>query len=242
MAIRWRQKLYNKAMSSASWTSLTCNRHALNYRNRVAMEKDLCLVWIYEVMIIYESQLQTAPGFVSTTFLNLYIFPLGDFTDLSTQSDSREQWLEAGASCPPTAYKKLLYVATPTPPRLLAIGAHMLHLLVCGSKHSIDLRHELPSRPPTANSLPDYRRKFSLTHRTSADRCKNCQEEWQVLWAAAVMVVGWHFSNTCLESVWVFKTDNTENSEHCFKCSQLTDPTAKKCRIGKQIPCCLFLT
>lgn len=75
------------------------------------------------------------------------------FTDLSTQSESLEQWLEAGASCPPTAYRKLLYVATPTPPRLLAMGAHMLHLLVCGSKHSIDLRHELPSRPPTANSL-----------------------------------------------------------------------------------------
>lgn len=77
------------------------------------------------------------------------------FTDLSTQSESLEQWLEAGASCPPTAYRKLLYVATPTPPRLLVIGAHMLHLLVCGSKHSIDLRQELPSRPPTANSLKD---------------------------------------------------------------------------------------
>lgn len=77
------------------------------------------------------------------------------FTDLSTQSESLEQWLEAGASCPPTAYRKLLYVATPTPPRLLVIGAHMLHLLVCGSKHSIDLRQELPSRPPTANNLED---------------------------------------------------------------------------------------
>lgn len=77
------------------------------------------------------------------------------FTDLSTQSESLEQWLEAGASCPPTAYRKLLYVATPTPPLLLAIGAHMLHLLVCGSKHSIDRRQELPSRPPTANNLKD---------------------------------------------------------------------------------------
>ena len=29
----------------------------------------------------------------------------------------------------------------------------MLHLLVCGSKHSMERRQELPSRPPTANSL-----------------------------------------------------------------------------------------
>jgi len=72
---------------------------------------------------------------------------------LSTQSDRREQWLEAGASCPPTAYKKLLYVATPTPPLLFDIGAHMLHLLVWGSKHSMDRKQELPSRPPTANNL-----------------------------------------------------------------------------------------
>lgn len=81
-------------------------------------------------------------------------------TDLSTQSDSLEQWLEAGASCPPTAYRKLLCVATPTPPRLLAIGAHMLHLLVCGSKHSMDLKHELPSRPPTANNLPKRKKEI----------------------------------------------------------------------------------
>lgn len=49
---------------------------------------------------------------------------------LSTQSERREQWFEAGASCPPTAYKKLLYVATPTPPLLFDMGAHILHLLV----------------------------------------------------------------------------------------------------------------
>lgn len=72
---------------------------------------------------------------------------------LSTQSESREQWLEAGASWPPTAYKNPLYVATPTPPLLLDIEAHRLHLFVCGSKHSIDFKQELPSRPPTAYSL-----------------------------------------------------------------------------------------
>lgn len=92
----------------------------------------------------------------------------GEFTDLSTQSESLEQWLEAGASCPPTAYRKLLYVATPTPPLLLDIGAHMLHLLVCGSKHSIDLKHELPSRPPTANSLRNKREKIIMLRYGSA--------------------------------------------------------------------------
>lgn len=75
---------------------------------------------------------------------------------LSTQSERREQWFDAGASWPPTAYRKPLEVATPTPPLRFAIGAHMLHLLVWGSKHSMERRHELPSRPPTANSLKQW--------------------------------------------------------------------------------------
>ena len=74
-------------------------------------------------------------------------------TDLSTQSKRLDDGLLAGASCPPTAYRKPLHVATPTPPRRLLIGAHSDHLLVCGSKHSTERRHELPSRPPTAYSL-----------------------------------------------------------------------------------------
>lgn len=89
---------------------------------------------------------------------NYFIFPSWNLKKkknpyLSTQSERREQWLEAGASWPPTAYKNPLYVATPTPPLLLDIDAHMLHLFVCGSKHSIDFKQELPSLPPTAYSL-----------------------------------------------------------------------------------------
>lgn len=74
---------------------------------------------------------------------------------LSTQSQRREARLEAAASCPPTAYRKPFQVATPTPPRGLAMGLQPLHLLVWGSKHSTELRQALPSRPPTAYSLQD---------------------------------------------------------------------------------------
>lgn len=49
-------------------------------------------------------------------------------THLSTQSLSRDARDEAGASCPPIAYRKPCHVATPTPPRLLAIGAQPFHL------------------------------------------------------------------------------------------------------------------
>ena len=72
---------------------------------------------------------------------------------LSTQSNLLDVGLLAGASCPPTAYRNPLHVATPTPPLRRVIGAHRDHLLVCGSKHSTDRRHELPSRPPTAYNL-----------------------------------------------------------------------------------------
>lgn len=76
------------------------------------------------------------------------IFFHGEY--LSTQSDSLEAELDAGASCPPMAYSSPLQVATPTPPLLFDICAQSVHLFVCGSKHSTDLRQELPSRPPTA--------------------------------------------------------------------------------------------
>ncbi len=70
-------------------------------------------------------------------------------TYLSTQSNLLDVGLDAGASWPPTAYRKPLHVVTPTPPRRFVMGAHSDHLLVCGSKHSTERRHELPSRPPT---------------------------------------------------------------------------------------------
>ena len=69
---------------------------------------------------------------------------------LSAQSNLLQVGLVAGASCPPTAYRKPLQVATPTPPLLLDIEVQGIHLFVCGSKHSTDFKHELPSLPPTA--------------------------------------------------------------------------------------------
>jgi len=71
----------------------------------------------------------------------------------SAQSNLQQVGLVAGASWPPTAYRKPLHVATPTPPRRFDIGVHGIHLLVWGSKHSTDLRHEDPSRPPTEYNL-----------------------------------------------------------------------------------------
>lgn len=50
------------------------------------------------------------------------------WTHLSTQSLNRDARDDAGASWPPMAYRNPCHVATPTPPRLLAIGAQPLHL------------------------------------------------------------------------------------------------------------------
>ena len=77
----------------------------------------------------------------------------GNFSDLSAQSNLLQVGLVAGASCPPTAYRKPLQVATPTPPRLFDMEVHGIHLLVWGSKHSTDFKQELPSLPPTAYNL-----------------------------------------------------------------------------------------
>lgn len=72
---------------------------------------------------------------------------------LSAQSNLLQVGFVAGASWPPTAYRNPLHVATPTPPLLFDMGVQGIHLLVCGSKHSTDLRHEDPSRPPTEYNL-----------------------------------------------------------------------------------------
>ena len=78
------------------------------------------------------------------------IFWVVQTANLSTVSESFDSWLLEGASWPPTAYKRPPQTPTPTPPRRFVIGAQLAHLLVCGSKHSTERRHELPSRPPTA--------------------------------------------------------------------------------------------
>lgn len=170
-------------MISSVWYLVLWHRHVSKRRNRVCVLERLWLPFvlirnIYPHPWLSYTSCNPKPF---TQHLCVFLQRRSVFTDLSTQSESREQWLEAGASCPPTAYRKLLYVATPTPPRLLAIGAHMLHLLVCGSKHSIDLKQELPSRPPTANNLRNFRKQRSdicnIQHRiwreqlTSAVRC-----------------------------------------------------------------------
>lgn len=41
----------------------------------------------------------------------------------------------------------------PAPPLFIDMGAQNVHLLRCGSKHSTERRHELPSLPPTAYNL-----------------------------------------------------------------------------------------
>ena len=72
---------------------------------------------------------------------------------LSAHSNLLQVGLVAGASWPPTAYRKPLHVATPTPPRLFDMEVQGIHLLVWGSKHSTDFKQELPSLPPTAYNL-----------------------------------------------------------------------------------------
>lgn len=78
-------------------------------------------------------------------------------TNLSTESKRDDFGLLAGASWPPTAYRKPSELATPTPPRLRLIGLHNVHLLVWGSKHSTERKQLLPSLPPTAYNLRGWK-------------------------------------------------------------------------------------
>lgn len=70
--------------------------------------------------------------------------------------------LESEESWPTATYKNPWYAATPQCPRLLEIEVHRLHLLVCGSRYSIDLRHEHPSRPPIAYNLEERHKRMCI--------------------------------------------------------------------------------
>lgn len=96
--------------------------------------------------------------------------------DLSALSKRLQLGLLAGASSPPTAYRKPLQVATPTPPLRLAMGQQWVHLFVCGSKHSTDLRLELPSRPPTAYSLWTW----SIVKKTFFSFFRHAEIDWRL--------------------------------------------------------------